>query len=59
MQEKTKLCNCVSRLSSAHAVAGRTAMVDRYNIATDALQWSATHLVYDVVKLNGFVWMCT
>lgn len=32
--------------------------VDRTS-ANAAEEWSATHLVYDVVKVNGFVWIYT
>lgn len=32
--------------------------VDRTS-ANAAEERSATHLVYDVVKVNGFVWICT
>lgn len=32
--------------------------VDRTS-ATVPEEWAATHLVYDLVKVNGFVWICT
>lgn len=46
--------------SSVHAAkpGSQQWRVDRTS-ANAAEEWPATHLVYEVVKINGFAWICT